>query len=150
MRTRADGEENPLANSPDSIFEVLGHSAGSPDHPSPTVHLLDRDSDMLLFLFEYLSAGGYSVSASCSATDAFELLGRSHPDLFFADIEASEMTEWELLYRVKGLSPATRVVLTSGVSRGARGEYGRAGAPFVPKPIDWSALGQILELEQRR
>jgi DNA-binding response OmpR family regulator len=106
-----------------------------------SIHLLDDDSDWLLFFFEYLSGAGYHVTASSTIDDALILLARSQPEILIADRDISGSSEIDLLDRVRSLSPVTRVILTAKRSDGQRS----GGADVLLKPIDWSILRRAVE-----
>jgi two-component system, NtrC family, response regulator AtoC len=115
--------------------------------PAHSIHLLDDDSDWLLFLFEYLSNAGYHVTAASCIEDSLILLGRSHPEVLIADRDVPGLTEIELLDRVRFLSPSTRIILTTerpaGPSSGERLWFG--GMVLLSKPIEWPILMRAVE-----
>jgi len=128
-------------------FEAVRRDDGARDASIHSIHLLDRDSDSLLFLFEYLSAAGYNVSASSSAADAMMMIAKAHPQVLIADRDLRDMTGMELVQRVRVLSPATRVILTSERLDGDLGhQLLRMGdVDLVVKPFEWRILMRAVE-----
>ena len=139
--------------------EAYGHGPSAPDfpieqlrQPSPeadsafhTIHVLDHDSEILLFLFDFLSNAGYQLSASSNAGDALEHVARSHPEVLIADVDMPGWTGSELLMRVRDIAPSTRVILTSGRQDRPSEDLLRAGSPEVlKKPINGTILLRIL------
>lgn len=114
-----------------------------------SIHLLDDDSDWLLFLFEYLSNAGYLVTETSSIEDAFSFIGNSHPDILIADRDFPELTETELIDQVRALSPVTRVILTTERPPNLPSlKWVRsAGVDLLVKPFDWTMLIRAVERE---
>jgi len=132
---------------PEGSIELLRQPLPDLDSPLHTVHLLDHDSEILLFLFDFLSNAGFQVSASSNSGDALDYLARSHPEILIAAMEMPEMTGNELLQRVRDLSPSTRVILTT-----IRGDWSAyedvlrgGGADLVVKPIKGMALLRTMD-----
>jgi len=126
---------------------AIRRNDGASKVPVPSIHLLDGDSDALLFLFEYLSTAGYNVSASSCAADAMMMVAKAHPDVFIADKDLPDMTGREIVQRVQALSPATRVILTTQRLVGELGhQLLRIGdADLVVKPFQWKILIRAVE-----
>jgi DNA-binding NtrC family response regulator len=128
-------------------FEAVRLDDGAREAPIHSIHLLDGDSDSLLFLFEYLSTAGYNVSASSSAADAMMMIAKLHPQVLIADKDLRDMTRMELVQRVRALSPATRVILTTERLDGALcNQILRLGdVDLVVKPFRWEILMRAVE-----
>ncbi|HVR86809.1 MAG TPA: response regulator [Planctomycetota bacterium] len=117
------------------------------DSPVHTVHLLDHDSQVLLFLFDFLSEEGFRASASSSVGDALDHLAKWHPEILIANMEMPEGTASELLARVKMMAPSTRIILTS--DRAVRADVLKVlrgqGLDWIAKPIEGTRLRSVLE-----
>jgi len=125
----------------ESSIELLTQPQGETDSPIHTIHVLDHDSEVLLFLFDFLNNEGYQLSASSNAGDAFEHLARSHPEVLIADMDLPEWTGPELLTRVRAIAPSTRVILTSARPEGIPGELLReVHLEILAKPLQRAAL----------
>jgi len=137
-----DSETKPILE-----FEAIHRDDGAPEPPIHSIHLLDRDSDALLYLFEYLSTAGYNVSASACAADAMLMVAKGLPDVLIADKDLPEMTGLELVERVRALSPATRVILTTeGLDMKLGDQLLRLGdVDLVVKPFQWKVLMRAVE-----
>jgi two-component system, NtrC family, response regulator HydG len=126
---------------PEITIEWLQQPQPESDSPIHTIHVLDHDSEVLLFLFDFLSNEGYQLSASSNVTDALEHVARSHPELLIADGDISDWTGSELVMRVRVLAPSTRVILTSARPDRAEKELpGAGGFEVMVKPIQPTAL----------
>jgi CheY-like chemotaxis protein len=127
---------------PDNTVELIRPPAPDSDPEVHSVHLVDHDSDALLYLFDFLSNAGFHVSASSNTVDALDYVTRSHPELLIAEIEMSEMSGLELSQRAKEVSPATRIILTStSALRPVHDEVlRRTGADLVLKPFSGIVL----------
>ena len=146
MLEHNEGSEN-LDFEAEPTLELLRQSPPEVDSPSHTIHLLDHDSEVLLFLFDYLSAAGFRVSASSNASDALDHIARSHPEILIANMEMSEVTGGELLSVVKLVSPSTRIISTSVRAERADVENVLRGgaADLIAKPIQGPRLLRVLE-----
>ncbi len=71
----------------DPPLEVFRQAPPEPEASAHTVHLLDHDSEVLLYLFDFLSEAGYRVRASSSASDALEHVARWQPEILIASLE---------------------------------------------------------------
>ncbi len=144
-------EQNEYQDSLDFAAEpslkVVRQPSAESDSPSHTIHLVDHDSDVLLFLFDLLSEAGFRVSASSNASDALDHVARLHPEILIANMEMPEVTGSELLMRVKMIAPSTRVISTS--VRAERTDMERVlqggGADLISKPIEGAKLLRVLE-----
>jgi DNA-binding NtrC family response regulator len=140
----------------DLEWNVRGSPGGSADPGSGgtlhTVHLLDQHSDWLLFLNEYLSNAGYQVTASSDTIDALQVVGRFHPEVLIADKDMPDLHDVDLLDRVRALSPATRVILTTEKLDRRLGdcELRMGGVDLVVKPFNWSVLLRAVERAIRK
>ena len=90
------------------------------DDLKPLIHLVDKDSDNLVFLFDFLSMEGFPVAASSSASDALQYIGRMRPRIVLCEWEMPEMSGLELLDEVKRISPQTRVILMTQEGEGLK------------------------------
>jgi len=143
MREEDKGMTGPF----EPTLEFVRPPSPEVDAPVHTIHLLDHDSDVLLFLFDFLSNAGFQVSASSNAGDAFQYVAREHPRILIAGMELAEMTGLELLQRVRELSPSTRVVLTSIRADWSAYEdvFRNGGAELVARPIKGMTLLRAVE-----
>jgi DNA-binding NtrC family response regulator len=143
MREEDKGMTSPI----EPTLEFVRPQSPEVDAPVHTIHLLDHDSDVLLFLFDFLSNAGFQVSASSNAGDAFQYVAREHPRILIAGMELAEMTGLELLQRVRELSPSTRVVLTSIRADWSAYEdvFRNGGAELVARPIKGMTLLRAVE-----
>jgi DNA-binding response OmpR family regulator len=82
------------------------------------VYLVHCDSDVLLSLYEVLSAAGFEVAASSNALDALGYVVRTKPRAVLCHWEMPEMGGAEFLERSRRCSPETRVIMTSRHANG--------------------------------
>ena len=93
------------------------------------VHLVHPDSNVLLTMYDILSAAGYRVAASSDAPAALAFVARSKPRAILCLWEMPGPGEVELLRRLKRVSPLSRVVMCSPhASSALYDEVIRAGA----------------------
>lgn len=126
---------------------TASESADVSELPPRSICVLDPDSDWLLFLFEYFSKAGFHVTASSTLEETLSLISSAPADVLIADQGVSGVNEIDLVARVKLVSPATRIILTTPRSvvlpglRWLRSE----GLDLIVKPIDWGILMRAVE-----
>lgn len=106
------------------------------------IHLVHHDSNVLLALYDVLSAAGFRVAASSNALDGLAYIARSKPRAVLCHWEMPEINGAELVERLKHSSPASRVVVSSPQADAAMyGEVRAAGGddllaePFNPLAV---------------
>jgi len=106
---------------------------GSDD--SPTVLVVDDESDVRALIAEILRGSGYRVIAAADGDAAIALLDRAvRPvDLLVTDVVMPVMSGTDLAARVTTRSPSTRVLFVSGFV--PAGSAALHGAPLVAKPL---------------
>jgi len=130
---------------PEPRIQLLKQPSSEKESVIHTIHVLDHDSEILLFLFDFLSNAGYQLSASSNAVDALEHVARSHPEILIADLDVPGWTGSELLMRIRHIAPSTRVILTSGQEEWPSNEILWVGnCEVLKKPIKGKALLRIL------
>jgi two-component system, chemotaxis family, chemotaxis protein CheY len=77
------------------------------------IYLVHNDSDVLLSLYDVLSAAGFQVGASSNAFDALAYIARSRPRAVLCRCEMPEMMADEFIVRTKRVSPETRLLMCS-------------------------------------
>jgi CheY-like chemotaxis protein len=114
----------------------------------PLIVVVDDESDSLAFLFDLLHNEGYRVVPTSSPLDALEQVARRKPRLLISDLRMPDLDGMELLDRVKGSSPGTRVILlTAYGSRATREDViRRGGDAMLLKP---SSNEEILKAVRR-
>jgi CheY-like chemotaxis protein len=96
---------------------VKDHEAASSDLTGNQTILMVDDEDLLLTMGQtILSAYGYRVLTANSGQKALDILAQSGPpvDLVITDLVMPAMSGRELMERIQRLSPAMRVLCTSG------------------------------------
>ena len=80
---------------------------------APLIHLVHQDSDVLLTLYEVLSAAGFHLGASTRALDGLGHIARSKPRAILCPWDLSGMSGREFLLRVRHSSPESHIVMSS-------------------------------------
>ena len=99
------------------------------------LHLVHNDSDVLLSLYEVLSASGFQVAASSNAMDGLAFIGRSKPRAILCRWEMPEMEAPEFIRRAKASSPHSRIIICSR----------QADEEKYRQVVGWGASDLILE-----
>lgn len=84
------------------------------DASTPTILLVDDESNVLRALTRTLRREGYRILTADSAQQAFELLATEEVTLVISDQRMPEMNGTEFLKRIKALYPQTLQILLSG------------------------------------
>jgi signal transduction histidine kinase len=134
------------------------HGAGQADDPSEALRLhpgprlagtkvviVDDDGDARDVLRTILEDAGASVTASCSASEARDILSDAHPDLLIADIGMPEEDGYSLIRSIRGLDTDLSHVPAIALTAHTRPEDVelalRAGFQIhMAKPIDSARL----------
>ena len=82
------------------------------------IYLVHNDSEVLLSLYDALTASGFQVIASSNALDALAYIARSKPRAILCRWEMSEMDGLEFIRRARQLSPSAQIILCSRVADG--------------------------------
>jgi DNA-binding NtrC family response regulator len=145
MRRTKQRDRELAANS--SAFQMPSHELHSVEPVARSIHLLDRDSDCLLFLFEYLSTAGFDVSASSGVENALKMVERCYPTVLIAEMDAPEMSGLDLVEKVRAISPGTRIILTTErLDRGLGNQVLCLGdEDLIVKPLNWTVLMRAVE-----
>jgi CheY-like chemotaxis protein len=112
-------------------------------HEDPSILIVEDEDDISFQLAAVLQQEGYAVRTAANGREAIESLERDGcPSLILLDLLLPELDGWQFM-RAQASREEWRhvpVVAISAVSyRGAPG-----AAAIVPKPIDLSALIQII------
>ena len=77
----------------------------------PTLHLIDPDPDVLMALFDALSAEGFQTSASTRAGDGLDYVLRVRPRFVLCHAAMPDLQGSDFAERIRKGSPGTRVLL---------------------------------------
>ena len=125
-------------------FPAIAEEEASPEHlidltdgptDSPTVLVVDDESDVRALIAEILRSSGYRVVAAADGDAAIALLERASYafDLLVTDVVMPVMSGTDLAARVTTQSPSTRVLFISGFV--PAGSAALRGAPLIAKPL---------------
>ncbi|MFC4873245.1 response regulator [Negadavirga shengliensis] len=104
--------------------------------------IVEDDIVFCKMLTRFLVKNGYSVSDAQSANEAYTHLGQNEFDLAILDYKLPDENGIDILKKIKGSSPATKVILiTRFSSQQVEDMAEQAGADaYISKPIDPSDL----------
>jgi DNA-binding NtrC family response regulator len=134
-----------------AFLEKFPHSKPSPLIIMASILLVDDDNSVLLTSSIALRRRGHEVTLAGDGLQALHQLHRNNFDFVVSDIRMPGMSGLELAERIQDLPNAPRIVLTSA-HYDAKMEPNPAAiaAAFLQKPLDFSALCEILEPAPRR
>jgi PAS domain S-box-containing protein len=116
------------------------------DEDTPTVLVVDDESEVRALIAEVLRGSGYHVVVAADGDAAIALLERAaRPvDLLVTDVVMPVMSGTDLAARVTSSSPTTRVLFVSGFV--PAGSPSLRGAPLVAKPLHRAELLDAVHL----
>jgi PAS domain S-box-containing protein len=116
------------------------------DEDTPTVLVVDDESEVRALIAEILRGSGYHVVVAADGDAAIALLDRAtRPvDLLVTDVVMPVMSGTDLAARVTSSSPTTRVLFVSGFV--PAGSPSLRGAPLVAKPLHRAELLDAVHL----
>jgi PAS domain S-box-containing protein len=116
------------------------------DETTPTVLVVDDESEVRALIAEILRGSGYHVVVAVDGDAAIALLERAtRPvDLLVTDVVMPVMSGTDLAARVTSSSPSTRVLFVSGFV--PAGSPSLRGAPLVAKPLHRAELLDAVHL----
>jgi two-component system C4-dicarboxylate transport response regulator DctD len=114
---------------------------------SRTIHVVQGTSDELVWLFDLLTEAGFHVATFSNPFEALDSIARICPTVVVADSHLPDMNGLELVARIRGVSPHTRVILTSSsADQPAYQEVLDTGAEtLIHKPFDSGVLLSAIE-----
>jgi PAS domain S-box-containing protein len=124
------------------VHEVLDLA----DEDTPTVLVVDDETDVRSLIAEILRGSGYRVVVAADGDAAIAILERAtRPvDLLVTDVVMPVMSGTDLAARVTSSSPSTRVLFVSGFV--PAGSPSLRGAPLVAKPLHRAELLDAVHL----
>jgi PAS domain S-box-containing protein len=116
------------------------------DEDTPTVLVVDDESEVRALIAEILRGSGYHVVVAADGDAAISILERAtRPvDLLVTDVVMPVMSGTDLAARVTSSSPSTRVLFVSGFV--PAGSPSLRGAPLVAKPLHRAELLDAVHL----
>jgi signal transduction histidine kinase len=132
----------PALDEHSGVHEVLDLA----DEATPTVLVVDDESEVRSLIAEILRGSGYHVVVAADGDAAIAMLERaSRPvDLLVTDVVMPVMSGTDLAARVTSSSPSTRVLFVSGFV--PAGSPSLRGAPLVAKPLHRAELLDAVHL----
>lgn len=119
--------------------------------PGYKILLVEDEPDILEFLREHMSSCGYEITVAVNGRQAADLVLEQQYDVVISDVNMPEMDGLQLLAFIQQHTPATDVIIITGLSR----EHGftdviKAGAvDFILKPFSLDELMAKLHRVQR-
>lgn len=111
-----------------------------------TILVADDDKNICNLLDRFLRKEGHEVILASGGAEALRKM-EANPDILLLDIMMPDMQGFKVLDRVKEMSPATEVIMMTGLDEHAVGvESLRRGAcEFITKPIDLGYLERLID-----
>jgi CheY-like chemotaxis protein len=109
------------------------------------VLIVDDNAALAENLAEALELEGHETRVANTATEGLAHAASWNQDVVITDYRLPDFSGSELVRRIKKLGVIVHAVVISAYTDDSTIEDARsAGAAFVPKPVDFSTLGQLL------
>jgi CheY-like chemotaxis protein len=110
------------------------------------VLIVDDNAALAENIAEALEMEGHETRVANTATEGLSKATSWAHDVLITDYRLPDISGAELVRRLKTLGVFVRAVVISAYTDDSTIEDARAaGASFVPKPVDFTALGQLLQ-----
>ena len=109
------------------------------------VLIVDDNLGLAENIAEILQFDGHSTEVAASAEEAMPKVAQLSPDVVITDYRLPGMNGAEFLRRFRGASNHPHaVVISAYTDEGTMNEAKSAGATFIPKPVDFNVLCQVV------
>lgn len=110
-----------------------------------SILVIDGDDMMQNLISRYFKKDGFRIFSARNGEEGLELAERYKPDLITLDIMMPGKNGWMVLSALKEIPELASipVVIVSSVGN-KRFVHAMGADDFVPKPVDWNALGEII------
>ena len=109
------------------------------------VLIVDDNLGLAENIAEILQFDGHSTEVAASAEEAMPKVARLSPDVVITDYRLPGMNGTEFLRRFRGDSNHPHaVVISAYTDEGTMNDAKNAGATFIPKPVDFNVLCQVV------
>jgi len=110
-----------------------------------SVLIVDDNQDLAENIAEILSMRGYTTEIATSAEEALPKALPNGPGILVTDYRLPGMTGADLVREIRQQRAALRAVVISAYTDDRTISAARsAGADFLPKPVDFASLSQLL------
>ena len=99
------------------------------------VLVVDDDPRIVRFIRLKLTASGYQVFTATGGEEALELVRAEQPDIMVLDIIMPDMDGFEVLRRLRTLSPLPAIVFSARLENGPKA-LSLGASDFLVKPFD--------------
>jgi two-component system cell cycle response regulator len=135
-------------NSLDSLFGAAPENEqANPKNPYAKTILVAEDEERLRHLVaETLRQEGYNIEEAANGQDALEIALETPIDLVIADLKMPKMNGWRLLSSLRKRNLDIPVIIMTGYmpEEGQKLLTSKEIVGFVPKPIDFQAMTQMV------
>ena len=114
--------------------------------------LIIDDEKPTLAMFElFLEAYGFEVLTAENGEEGIMVFEKEHPDIVFTDIKMPGMDGFEVLERIKTISPSAVVIVITGHGDKelAKKALDLKATDFIYKPVQKEALDAALERAEK-
>jgi CheY-like chemotaxis protein len=107
--------------------------------------IIDDNLGLAENIAEILEMHGYSTEVATSAEEALAKVGLPPPDVVVTDYRLPGIDGASLVRRLGGMGMRVNaVVISAFTDEGTIEDAKSAGAAFLPKPVDFEALGRLV------
>jgi len=111
------------------------------------VLIVDDNAALAENIAEVLEMDGYETRVANTATEGLAPATSWSHDVLITDYRLPDISGAELVRRIKKMGVAVVAVVISAYTDDSTIEDARsAGASFVPKPVDFAAIGKLISI----
>lgn len=112
---------------------------------SRRILIVDDNIDLAENIAEILQIEGHATEVAGNAEEAQSKAVATQPDVVITDYRLPDATGTALLRQLRAAGLNVRAIVISAYTDDRTvGEANSAGAAFVPKPVDFAALGPLI------
>ena len=113
---------------------------------SPTILLVDDESDIRQFIKHLLEDSRYRVLEANDGIPALEIFKNEKPDLVVSDINMPKMNGIELSEEILKIDKSAKIIITSGIDVYKVPDKNSGVAKFFGKPLDYEFANYVKEI----
>lgn len=114
--------------------------------------LVEDDSDIILWVEEYLKEFGFSITVVDTVTDAIAYLGQNHYDVVLLDLNLPDYSGYEVLKYVSKSHPDLPIIVASGndEQKNKLHAFHLGASDYMVKPLDLAELEARIRVHTRK
>jgi len=112
------------------------------------VLILDDEEHFRSTLVEFLAGQGYEASCAPDSCSGVQLASLQVPDIILLDVDMPRVNGLDAIPALQSASPNVKIIVITGRATPdlAARTFKKGAFAFLPKPLDYEALGRTLAI----